>query len=106
MGSMKEVFNSLFLLLAGIVAFIYLKIIQPSLKTMFPPPEPEADAETPAGVAGAAGHITVDGADGEPGEENVEIDQYAIKLQKARDIAQADPKAVANILKDWMNANG
>ena len=95
-----------YLLLAGIVAFIYLKIIQPSLKTMFPPPEPEADAETPAGVAGAAGHITVDGADGEPGEENVEIDQYAIKLQKARDIAQADPKAVANILKDWMNANG
>ena len=38
-----------YLLLAGIVAFIYLKIIQPSLKTMFPPPEPEADAETPAG---------------------------------------------------------
>lgn len=95
-----------YLLIAGIIAFLYLKIIQPSLKTMFPPPEPEPEPETAAGVAGAAGHVAVLGEDGEPGEEHVEIDHYAIKVQKARDIAQADPKAVANILKDWMNANG
>ncbi|MCK6390575.1 MAG: hypothetical protein L6Q40_06075 [Azonexus sp.] len=93
-------------MIAGIIAFLYLKIIQPSLKTMFPPPEPEPEPETAAGVAGAAGHVAVLGEDGEPGEEHVEIDHYAIKVQKARDIAQADPKAVANILKDWMNANG
>lgn len=27
-----------YLLIAGIVAFLYLKVIQPSMKTMFPPP--------------------------------------------------------------------
>ena len=93
-----------YLILAGIVAFLYLKVIQPSLRTMFPPP-PEADGEpsTVGGVAGAAGHITVEG---ETGEDHVDIDHYAIKLQKARDIAQGDPKAVAALIKDWMGGNG
>ncbi len=42
---------------------------------------------------------------GEEGEEKVEIDHFGAKVQKARDIAQADPKAVANIIKDWMGVN-
>lgn len=91
-----------YLLLAGIVAFIYLKVIQPSLKVMFPPPEDEAEA-TAEGVAGAAGHVMVTGEDGELVEQ---IDHYAIKIQKARELAQNDPKAVANIIKDWMGSNG
>jgi flagellar M-ring protein FliF len=90
-----------YLLLAGVIAFLYLKVIQPSLKVMFPPPP---DAETTAeGVAGALGHIAIAG---EEGEDTVQIDHYAAKVQKARDIAQADPKVVANIIKDWMGANG
>ena len=90
-----------YLLIAGIIAFLYFKIIQPALKTMFPPP-PKA-AET-AAAAGAAGHL---GAAGEAGEEeeNVQIDHYAVKVQKARDLAQNDAKAVANIIKEWMGAN-
>ena len=28
------------------------------------------------------------------------------KVQKARDFAHSDPKAVANIIKDWMGVNG
>lgn len=93
-----------YLILAGIVAFLYLKVIQPSLRTMFPPP-PEAEDEpsTVGGVAGAAGHIPVEG---ETGEDHVDIDHYAIKVQKARDIAQGDPKAVAALIKDWMDGNG
>lgn len=95
----KEIFK--YLLLAGIIAFLYLKVIQPSLKVMFPPPpEPESTIE---GVAGAAGHVAIAG---EEGEDHVQIDHYAAKVQKARDIAQSDPKAVANIIKDWMGANG
>jgi len=65
-----------------------------------PPPEPESTIE---GVAGAAGHVAIAG---EEGEDHVQIDHYAAKVQKARDIAQSDPKAVANIIKDWMGANG
>nr|MBL8412052.1 flagellar M-ring protein FliF [Dechloromonas sp.] len=97
-----------YLLIAAIVAFIYLKIIQPSLKTMFPPP---AKSEEAGGAEGAGGGIfggEAGGADYEEGEEGataVHIDHYAVKVQKARDIAQTDPKAVANIIKDWMGAN-
>lgn len=95
-----------YLLIAGVVFFLYLKVIQPALKTMFPPP-PEADGETtPEGVAGAAGHVAMVGPDGEIIEDVAAIDHFAIKLQKARDFAQADPKAVANIMKEWMGANG
>ena len=92
-----------YLLLAGIVAFLYLKVIQPTLKAMFPSPEEREAAASAEGVAGALGHITIAG---EEGEDNVKINHYAAKVQKARDIAEADPKAVANIIKDWMGTNG
>jgi flagellar M-ring protein FliF len=96
----KEIFK--YLLIAGIIAFLYLKIVQPSLKTMFPPPEKEEDMESAEGVAGSLGHVRVAG---EEEEDVVQINHYAIKVQKVRDIAQADSKAVANIIKDWMGAN-
>jgi flagellar M-ring protein FliF len=99
----KDIFK--YLLIALIVAFLFLKVIQPSLKTMFPSMAERRAATTAEGVAGAAGHVTIAGLDGEPGEDHVRIDHYAAKVQKARDIAQADPKAVANIIKDWMGAN-
>lgn len=87
-----------YLAIAAIVAFLYLKIIQPSLKLML-------SSDSARTVAGAAGHISIAGLDGEPGEDRVRIDHYGAKVQKARDIAQADPKAVANIIKDWIGAN-
>jgi flagellar M-ring protein FliF len=99
-----------YLLIAAIVAFLYLKVIQPSLKTMFPP-RPEGDgklgAEGGAGAGGTFGGVRIPGL--EPGEDEatqVHIDHYAIKVQKARDVADKDPKAVANIIKDWMGVNG
>ena len=92
-----------YLLLAGIIAFLYFKVIQPSMKVMFPPPPGSAEGTSAEGVAGAVGHIAIEGAEG---EDHVKIDHYAAKVQKARDFAQADPKAVANIMKDWMGANG
>ncbi|MDD2883476.1 MAG: flagellar basal-body MS-ring/collar protein FliF [Dechloromonas sp.] len=102
----KDIFK--YLLIAGIIAFLYLKIIQPSLKTMFPPPAPPEDENTPEGVAGAAGHVRIDAETGEEIDDSAEvhIDHYAVKVQKARDIAQADPKAVANIIKNWIDPNG
>ena len=92
-----------YLLLAGLVALIYLKVIQPSLKTMFPPPAEAGPAGAAGEVAGAAGHVAITG---EEGEEEVQIDHYAAKVQKARDLSHTDPKAVANIIKEWMGTNG
>ena len=97
----KDLFK--YLLIAGIIAFLYLKVIQPSLKTMFPPQTKE-DLDTAEGVADSLGHVRIAGEEGEE-EDVVRIDHYAIKVQKARDIAAADSQAVANIIKDWMNAN-
>ncbi len=96
----KELFK--YLMIAAIVAFLFLKVIQPLLKTMFPPPVTEsAEGDIEGVLAGMAGGLP--GV--EEGEENVEVNQYAAKIQKARDIAQADPKGVANIFKDWMGTN-
>ena len=95
-----------YLLIAAIIAFIYFKVIQPSLKTMFPPAGKageEARAGGSGGILSGAGEIV--GDEGDEGATDVRIDHYAVKVQKARDIAQADPKAVANIIKDWMGAN-
>lgn len=92
-----------YLLLLGIAAFIYLKVIQPSLKQMFPPPRAPGEPSTAEGVAGAAGHVAIAG---EEGETVSHADQFAAKVQKAREMSQNDPKAVANIIKDWMGANG
>ncbi|WP_412479198.1 flagellar basal-body MS-ring/collar protein FliF [Azonexus sp. IMCC34839] len=96
-----------YLVIAGIIAFLYFKIIQPSLRTMFPPPESAAEGE--GAVGGIPGGVFGEGIiePGEPGAEGAEakLDPYAIKVQKARDIADHDPKAVANIIKDWMGVN-
>lgn len=99
----KDLFK--YLIIGAIVAFLYLKIIQPSLKTMFPPPQDKDDTPTAESIVDAAGNVIIT-ADGEETEDEVHINHYAIKLQKSRDIAQADPKAVANMIKDWMGANG
>lgn len=93
-----------YLLIAAIVAYLLLKVVQPILKTMFPPPEPPVEASEEAGALGAGFADGQSDSEAE-GEETPELDPYTIKVQKARDIAQSDPKAVANIIKEWINAN-
>ena len=103
----KELFK--YLVIAAIIAFLYFKIIQPLLKTMFPPPpkpEEHLSSEEGTGRMGGGGSGETFGEAGEEGATEVRIDHYAVKVQKARDVAQADSKAVANIIKDWMGANG
>ena len=95
----KDLFK--YLVIAALLAFLYLKVIQPSLKTMFPPPEGKGEAGE-GGVGGLFGEHIVET---EEGATDVQIDHYAAKVQKARDIAQNDPKAVANIIKDWIGSN-
>lgn len=94
-----------YLIIAAIIAFLYFKIIQPSLKTMFEPPaKSEKESAEEGGLFGGAGGLP--GGGEEEGATEVRIDHYAVKVQKARDAAEADPKAVANIIKDWMDPSG
>lgn len=95
-----------YLLIAAIVAFLYFKAIQPSMKVMFPPPpeEEKLGAQGAEGSEAGEGGVAGTGAHGED-EAEVQIDPYAVKIQKARDIADKDPMAVANIIKDWMGVN-
>ena len=78
------------------------KIIVPLTKAMLPPPPVEATPPLGGGVDVIAG--------GE--EEEAEVlpptaaEELARKLESARELAKHDPQAVANIIKDWMGANG
>ena len=99
----KDIFK--YLIIAAIIIFLYLKIIQPTLKTMFPPP-PEGEGAGTGEFGGLGGSRAEFGEEGDDGSTEVRIDSYAAKVQKARDFAETNPKAVANIIKDWMNANG
>lgn len=93
-----------YFVLAGIIAFLYWKVVQPSLRVMFPPPPEPAEASEDDAEQDSEDGLHHAG-EGEA-EENVEIDHYAVKLHKAKEISQADPKAVANIIKEWMGGNG
>jgi flagellar M-ring protein FliF len=37
--------------------------------------------------------------------EEAALSSYAAKINKAREIADKDPKMVANMIKEWMGAN-
>ena len=88
-----------YLLIGAIVAYILLAVVRPILRTMFPPPPPEIEEEEGEEEDGAVEvDLTAMGGD-------LILATYEGKMQKAREIAHADPKAVANIIKDWMGAN-
>lgn len=93
-----------YLLIIGLIAYLLLGVVRPIVKAMFPPPAPAGTPEEEAirAMSGAA----IGGE--EEGEEatQVEVTEFAAKLQKAKDIAQQDPKAVSNIIKDWLGSNG
>ena len=91
----KELFK--YLAIAGILAYLMLKIVIPLVKTMLTPPPPQAHQKL---------GDTVDILD----EENATPEQKAAqsfdqKISQARDMAQQDPKVVANIIKDWTGGN-
>jgi len=84
--------------IAAIIAYLLLGVVRPLVKTMFPPPEkPET--------------VNIGGIDIIAGEEGSEEEMSAAeilqkKIAEARELAQQDPKIVANIIKDWIGANG
>lgn len=93
---LKEVFK--YAAIAGILAYLILKIIRPLIQTMLPPPPPEPVERNLLGG-------NVDIIDGDSDDTPSAADLFEQKLGEVRDMAQQDPKAVANIIKNWTNAN-
>jgi flagellar M-ring protein FliF len=94
----QEMFK--YLLIAGLIAYLLLGVVRPILKTILHTPA----AAHPAGAA--AGTLNILAGEDAEAASSAEIDQFAVKLEKAKEIAQHDPKVVANIVKDWLGANG
>ena len=99
-----------YLVIAGVVLYIFLGVIRPILRQMFPESEPATEgAGATGGPGGTFSTTDEDGAE-EGGEEEEELNMayatYEKKLERARKIATEDPKAVANIMKEWITPNG
>jgi len=88
--------------LAGIVAYLLLGVVRPLLKTIL---QPEAASE--GGVGGTIDVLA--GEEGEEGEGEEQPPTAAMLLEQqlttARALAQQDPRAVANIIREWTGAN-
>ena len=84
--------------IAAILAYLLFKIIMPLVKTMLQPPP-----ASPTRQLGGNINI-VDEEDGQtaPPSAAQALEQ---KLGQARELAQQDPKVVANIIKDWTGSN-
>lgn len=83
--------------IAGIIAYLLLKVVKPLITTMMTPRPGEQFNQ--AGGAAAYGAMAAEGGD------HRGPTQFEGKLQQARGVAAQDPKAVANIIKDWTGSN-
>ena len=86
--------------IAAIVAYLLFKVVLPLGKAML-----EAPPRHPRGPIG--GNINMLSNEGE--DDNLPpsaAEALSKKLDEARDLAQQDPKVIANIIKDWTGSNG
>ncbi|MDR2111878.1 MAG: flagellar basal body M-ring protein FliF, partial [Candidatus Accumulibacter sp.] len=96
----REIFK--YVLIALIAAYLIFKIILPLVRTMLPPPPPPPQE--------AGGNVDTDDEEGAEEEEEEPHEPTAAelleqKLAQVREIARQNPKAVANIIKDWTGVN-
>ena len=84
--------------IAAIIAYLVLKVIIPLIKTVVQPSSSMQQRQ----IGGK-----IDIADNEDGAEQPPSAAQALeqKLGQARELAQQDPKVVANIIKDWTGSN-
>ena len=93
---LKELFK--YGLLAAILAYLVFKIILPLSKTMLEAP-PKRAGQT------LGGSINIVDDEGIEQQTPTAAKSLEKKLENARDLAQQDPKVVANIIKDWTGSN-
>jgi flagellar M-ring protein FliF len=83
---------------AGIIAYLLLGVARPMLKSML-----DSLPKTSSKHLGSKLNIVADEEEEDLGPSPAAtLDK---KIEQARDVAQQDPKIVANIIKDWTNSN-
>ncbi|MFA7279770.1 MAG: flagellar basal-body MS-ring/collar protein FliF [Sterolibacterium sp.] len=83
--------------IAAILAYLLLKVVKPLINTMMTPRPGEQFSRSSR--SGAAAYDAM--SETEPRGPT----QFEGKLAQARGVASQDPKAVANIIKDWTGSN-
>jgi flagellar M-ring protein FliF len=87
-----------YLVIGGIAFYLWSKLLKPVVDKLLEPPPPAPEKEEDANDS-----IEI-GADGLPHLVHHNPHQaYEDKLAEARELARKDPKAVANMLKEWMD---
>jgi len=76
------------LLIAGVVLFLFFKVLRPMFRSAMTPPASEIQALS-AGAPGSASGI--------PGGAS-----YQSNLDSAKQLARQEPKLVANIVRSWV----
>lgn len=87
-----------YLVIGGIAFYLWTRMLKPVVDKLLepPPPAPKKDESEQDGVE--------IGPDGMPHFVNHNAHQaYEDKLAAARELARNDPKAVANMIKEWMD---
>lgn len=80
-------------LIAGVLLFLVLSVFRPMLKTY--------------SVAALPAPSPAQGSDSAGGDEPPpQLNSYEQHVDQAKQIARADPKAVANVVKEWVAGNG
>ena len=96
---LKELFK--YGAIAAIIAYLMLKVVIPLTKTLAGPPPKSPESRSVGG--------SIDIVAGEEGEEEGRVpapeNSFETKLAQVRDLAQQDPKIVANIIKNWTGSN-
>jgi flagellar M-ring protein FliF len=82
---------------AGIIAYLLLGVARPMLKSML-----DSLPKTSPRHVGSKLNIVADEEEDLGPSPAATLDK---KIEQARDVAQQDPKIVANIIKDWTNSN-
>ena len=93
LAMLKELFK--YTAIAGILAYLIIKVIRPLLQTMM-------QAPTHTGRT-LGGNVNIVDKETEASPNGVTA--FEQKLGDVRGMAQQDPKAVANIIKNWTNIN-
>ncbi len=85
--------------IAGILAYLVLKVLKPLFIVLTTPRPGEHHRRGMAGGGGAGSYSDM------AEEEESGPTPFEHKLDRARGMAAEDPKAVANIIKDWTGSN-
>ncbi|MBL8393730.1 MAG: flagellar M-ring protein FliF [Candidatus Accumulibacter sp.] len=88
--------------IAAIIAYLLLGVVRPLLRTMLPPPPPSSEK-----TIGSKIDLLAEEESEAAGAEHVPTASELLdrKIAEVRAVAQQDPQAVANIIKQWTGAN-